>query len=38
LLQYGTKPLKDEEKYTGPVMGMPERKEMSATKDNSKKA
>jgi hypothetical protein len=37
LLQYGTKPLKDEEKYTGPDMGMPERKEMSAAKDNSKK-
>ena len=23
LLQYGTKPLKDEEPYTGPIMGMP---------------
>lgn len=23
LLQYGTKPLKDEEKYTGPILGMP---------------
>lgn len=36
LLQYGTKPLKDEEKYTGPIMGMPEKKEMPA-KDTSKK-
>jgi hypothetical protein len=23
LLQYGTKPLKDEEKYTGPILGLP---------------
>jgi hypothetical protein len=37
LLQYGTKPLKDEEKYTGPVMGMQEKKEMPAAKDTSKK-
>jgi hypothetical protein len=28
LLQYGTKPLKDEEKYTGPVLGMPDKKEV----------
>jgi hypothetical protein len=28
LLQYGTKPLKDEEKYTGPIMGMPDKKEV----------
>ena len=26
LLQYGTKPLKDEEPYTGPVLGMPGKK------------
>lgn len=25
LLQYGTKPLKDEEPYTGPIMGMPDQ-------------
>jgi hypothetical protein len=35
---YGTKPLKDEEKYTGPIMGMPDRKEVLAdNKDSSKK-
>ncbi len=28
LLQYGTKPLKDEEPYTGPIMGMPDKKEI----------
>ncbi len=27
LLQYGTKILKDEEKYTGPILGLPDRKE-----------
>lgn len=40
LLQYGTKPLKDEEKYTGPIMGMPDRKEeikKEDKKDDSKK-
>ena len=26
LLQYGSKPLKDEEKYTGPVLGLPDKK------------
>lgn len=30
LLQYGTKPLKDEEKYTGQIMGMPAKKEPPA--------
>jgi hypothetical protein len=30
LLQYGTKPLKDEEKYTGPVMGLPDKKAAAA--------
>lgn len=28
LLQYGTKPPKDEEKYTGPILGMPDKKEV----------
>ena len=38
LLQYGTKPLKDEEKYTGPIMGMPDKKEtVSDSKDELKK-
>ena len=37
VLQYGTKPLKDEEKYTGPVMGMPGKKESPAAKDIIKK-
>ncbi len=37
LLQYGTKPLKDEEKYTGPILGMPDKKEMPAAKDSAKK-
>jgi hypothetical protein len=38
LLQYGTKPLKDEEEYTGPIMGVPERKEAKkATKEEKPK-
>lgn len=37
LLQYGTKPLKDEEKYTGPILGMPDKKETPAAKDSAKK-
>jgi hypothetical protein len=37
LLQYGTKPLKDEEKYTGPILGMPTKKEPVAVKDSLKK-
>ena len=37
LLQYGTKPLKDEEKYTGPILGMPDKKETPAAKDTVKK-
>ncbi len=38
MLQYGTKPLKDEEEYTGPILGMPERKTPTPeTKDASKK-
>ncbi|WP_317044205.1 M14 family zinc carboxypeptidase [Hymenobacter roseosalivarius] len=37
LLQYGTKPLKDEEKYTGPILGMPAKKEGPAAKETPKK-
>ncbi len=38
LLQYGTKPLKDEEEYTGPILGMPERKTTPPdTKEATKK-
>ncbi len=37
LLQYGTKPLKDEEAYTGPILGMPKKKEVVAEKENEKK-
>ena len=37
VLQYGTKALKDEEKYTGPILGMPDRKTMPAVKDLEKK-
>ncbi len=38
LLQYGTKLLKDEEKYTGPILGLPEKKEIIAeNKDTPKK-
>jgi len=37
LLQYGTKPLKDEEKYTGPIMGMPGKKETTPEKKTVEK-
>ncbi len=37
LLQYGTKPLKDEEEYKGLIMGMPERKEKKEDKKDDKK-
>jgi len=37
LLQYGTKPLKDEEKYTGPILGMPDQKETATAKETDKK-
>jgi hypothetical protein len=37
LLQFGTKPLKDEEEYKGPIMGMPDKKEIKAEAKNSKK-
>ncbi|HRK53432.1 MAG TPA: M14 family zinc carboxypeptidase [Cyclobacteriaceae bacterium] len=37
LMQYGTKPLKDEIPYTGPVMGMPDRKVEKAKKEEGKK-
>ena len=36
LLQYGNKPLKDEEEYTGPIMGMPDRKEAKKDKKEDK--
>jgi hypothetical protein len=37
VLQYGTKPLKDEEKYTGLILGMPLKKDsVSNTKDEKK--
>ena len=36
LLQYGTKPLKDEEKYTGPILGLP-KKDTAAAKEEPKK-
>lgn len=32
LLQYGTRPLKDEEKYDGPILGMPDKKETPSVK------
>ncbi len=37
LLQYGTKPLKDEEKYNGLIMGMPDKKEVADAEDSTKK-
>jgi len=37
LLQYGTKPLKDEEKYTGLILGMPDQKETTVAKETDKK-
>ncbi|MEQ8425078.1 MAG: peptidase, partial [Cyclobacteriaceae bacterium] len=37
LLQYGTKPLKDEIEYTGPIMGMPDRKVVKEKKKEEKK-
>lgn len=36
LLQYGTKPLKDEEPYKGQVMGMPAKKEVKEEKKDDK--
>jgi hypothetical protein len=38
LLQYGTKPLKDEEKYMGPIMGMPDKKEEMKKEDKKEDA
>lgn len=32
VLQYGTKPLKDEEEYKGPIMGLPDKKVEKETK------
>jgi hypothetical protein len=37
LLQYGTKPLKDEEKYTGPILGVPGSDTATAIKEEPKK-
>ncbi len=37
LLQYGTKGLKDEEKYTGKILGMPGSDTATATKEEPKK-
>jgi hypothetical protein len=37
LLQYGTKPLKDEENYTGPILGMPAKDTTTSSKEESKK-
>ncbi len=36
VMQYGTKPLKDEIDYTGPIMGMPDRKVEAPKKDDTK--
>lgn len=36
LLQYGTKPLKDEEPYLGPIMGMPDHKPSTKKADEKK--
>lgn len=36
VLQYGTKPLKDEVEYTGLIMGMPDRKVSKEKKDEKK--
>jgi len=35
LLQYGTKPLKDEEPYKGPILGMPDKKESKDAPDKA---
>lgn len=35
LLQYGTTPLKDEAVYTGPILGMPDKKETPPAKDSA---
>jgi hypothetical protein len=36
VMQYGTKPLKDEVEYTGPIMGMPDKKMTKEKKDEKK--
>jgi hypothetical protein len=36
VMQYGTKPLKDEVEYTGPIMGMPDKKITKEKKDEKK--
>lgn len=35
LLQYGTKPLKDEEPYKGPILGMPDKQESKEMPDKA---
>lgn len=37
LLQYGTKPLKDEIEYTGKILGMPDKPEVKTAKKEEKK-
>lgn len=37
LMQYGTKPLKDEEEYKGAIMGMPDKKPAEKVKETPKK-
>jgi hypothetical protein len=37
LLQYGTRPLKDEEKYTGAILGMPVKDTATAIKEEPRK-
>jgi hypothetical protein len=36
VMQYGTKPLKDEVEYSGPIMGMPDKKLTKEKKDEKK--
>ncbi len=38
LVQYGSKPLKDEEEYKGPIMGMPAKKDLPTGQAGVKKA
>ncbi|MEP6736408.1 MAG: M14 family zinc carboxypeptidase [Chryseolinea sp.] len=37
LVQYGSKPLKDEEEYNGPILGMPAKKEVKKADDEASK-
>ena len=38
VLQYGTKPLKDDIEYTGPIMGLPDRKVETPSEDKNEKS